>query len=65
MQARVVRFKQSLNDMIGIIWNEDGFHHWVGYVARKEHGRVTIYVMNSIAGKEPQHIAKLYEMLKP
>ena len=64
MQARVAKFQSSQNDVMGILWNEEDLGHWVGYVAHKENGQVTIYAMNSSAHREPQNISKLYAMLR-
>jgi len=63
--TRVQRFKEAHNDRLGILWTEQGFNHWVGYVALKENGKITLYYLNSMEGKEPQQTKALMALLKP
>lgn len=63
VKKRIENFKKFQNDTLAIIWNEDDFHHWVSYVAHKTNGKITIYEMNSISGKNPANVSKLFNAL--
>ncbi|MBP9765253.1 hypothetical protein KBD08_02860 [Candidatus Babeliales bacterium] len=45
---RVMRFKRALRDVLGIIWTEQAYPHYVSYVVVKDQQGITIYYMNSL-----------------
>ncbi len=61
---RLNSFNQNKNDTLGVLWTEDGFGHWVGYVAAKRDGKVTIFELNSIESFKPKHKNVLLDLLK-
>ncbi|MBP7854798.1 hypothetical protein KAZ82_02545 [Candidatus Babeliales bacterium] len=64
MQAKIDAFKAASNAQLGIVWNEEGFHHWVAYVAVKREKNVTLYRLNSIGHKQPVHEPELLKLLQ-
>jgi hypothetical protein len=64
MKKQIETFKKDPNGHLAILWNEPGFNHWVSYVVEKKEGKLTIYELNSVAGKEPVHAAQLFALLR-
>ncbi len=60
---RLLAFKEADDDRIGVLWTEEGFNHWVGYVALKQQGNISIYYLNSIHRKDPQYAELLINIL--
>ena len=53
---RINQFKQRQFDRLGIIWNEPGFNHWVGYLLYKINNQIKIYYFNSAGNSMPRTI---------
>lgn len=63
-QRRLDQFKSRRNDQIGIVWNHNGFGHWIGYVAVKRDSEITLYDFNSVQGKKSVYIPELIKLLQ-
>jgi len=44
---RIKTFQNASKDTLCIIWNEEGFGHWVTFVADKYNNKVDLYYLNS------------------
>ena len=61
--SRIDQFLNNTNDVIGVLYNEYDFHHWVGYLLYKINGEITTFCFNSIDQRTPTHIDQLFNMI--
>lgn len=64
MENRLAEFKHKPNDALGICWTEDGYPHWIGFIAVKEQGTLRLYEMNSLSHLQPNYKSELVKLLK-
>jgi len=56
-------FKNAQDDILGVLWTEINYRHWIAYAIQKVDGKiVAIYYLNSASHKLPNKVKELFEL---